>query len=620
MSVGYGELHEPDQVSLEWLLSIWPITTSIARSTAAGDLIALSRSSSTLRALTHGLPIGLNSPKWEGATLRCASDLQIGNHQTRHWTNLKSLASFSCSDSSHREPKPSANTKTNVVRPCKFCSKPVCKTCIVRSFFADPKQSKNTFRYRTRYLCSKCWETGNLRKDFRYPAEHVTREHIWRGQSYGQRGGRCSCSASEDNWLCRECRHLQNISGPSNSSLSDAERRPAETMNRGQQTQQPGAEHDEMNCYGLDCNKIVEDHTKERRRICLWCSKSLPRQFAGEERLRWEERQVEARAAAAASRSADIYEWARNRFRTLTMSRRQMRGTEACILLTARDGPDHDKPIFVRHLDAVNYRQVMHDGTAPTPDQVYQSKNGRWTYSLEFLKSVGKQILTSTGGLPPPSWSDSDYFFDLTSANGLEMARRNRELRFLPSPSISFLDSPRSSLIRLAAQLYEAGLMNQYELHHVANYHWSSFTNISHLLDDIYKQYAVWEAETQDQSGLKTRRKFGELLIESKATIKRSGVKVPVEPPPDIEEDIDVPTVPHHGSFDSSTRRNAEQEPSQSNNTSAHGDIQGDEQMTREDLNNNALYLPSFPVSLDSDIHDLGMGDTEHTPTSSHSA
>lgn len=422
--------HDTDTLSLEHLLSIWPIASTLACKLSVGDLISLSRTSSVARAHTHGFPLANTSDEDTDDVASNTQYLFVGKHQTPQWSTLKSLAGFTCSSFSHRDPKSSGSTN-NVVRPCKFCSRPVCKACLVRTFFADKSQSKNTFRYRARYLCSKCWESGNLRKDFRFPTENISREHIWRGQSYGQRGVYCCCSVSEDNWLCKDCRTLQNVSGPDNNTLMDADRGLVEANQQYREVSKIDTAVTEMKCYGLNCSDVIDDYNRDRRRICLWCSKGLARQFGGEDRLRWEEKQVEIRAARAAVRSADIAEYHRNRFRAFTMSRREMRGTTQCVLLTGRDGPEHDQPIFVRHLDATNYRKFLPDHVAPSPDDVYRSKNGRWRYSTAMMKSINTWKLGK--GLEPPIGVKPEDLFASTAEGALTLARPNK----------AFLEAPR---------------------------------------------------------------------------------------------------------------------------------------------------------------------------------
>lgn len=450
-----SESHGEEDVGIERVLSIWPIISCFALYVSAGDLISLSRTSSALRAITHGFPID-NNPF---ASNTRQGFLRIGDYQTAHWANLKALSRFECSSSTHR------STKQYPTCPCRFCSKPICKACIVRNFFTNPRD--DTFKHRTRYLCPTCWESGNLRKDFRHPIDHVSREHIWRGRSYTQRGSYCSCSGSSDNWLCIPCKTLQNASAPTNQNISEVLPNEKERHSRSALVGLLEAP-EPVRCFGLDCPNEILEADRERRRICLWCSKPLPRQYAGEDRLRWESRQVEIRAAAAASRSADIAEWARNRFRSLTMSRREMRGSEACLALShGRDSPEHDQPIFVKHLDAVNYRRFMIESDWLSPDSVYQSKHGRWTYTRGFLMQVNERFLRHTHVTRAINGvSAADLFGSTHTDAGLFGARTNLTLAL--GKHRSFLRKSKrkriskwslDTLARHQAILWEVGLV-----------------------------------------------------------------------------------------------------------------------------------------------------------------
>lgn len=473
--------------SLGHLISIYPISSTIATYLPAGDLISLSRSSKALRFHTHAFPSVPRSLPFgsqpHSTNTPPAPDLRIGDHQTRQWANLKSLAPFVCSFPSHKDPK---SAKINPCHACKFCSRPICKTCIVRSFFTDPKSSKLTYKYRARHLCPKCWSTGNLRKDFRFPADCVSREQIWKGRGYAQRGNWCGCSASEDNWVCGECRLLQNASGFLNLALSDVS---AESSKKREELVPSSGDFVAVKCYGLDCDAMIDQVDRDRRRICLWCSKPLMRPYGGDDRLRWEEKQIEIRAAAAASRSADIYEWARNRFRNLTMSRREMRGTEACVRLTGSDGPEHDKPIFVRHLDTINYRKYMSERSSPSGDSVYQSKHGRWTYSRQFLTRVdrcaGNENRAQVFPLPPGT--DVKTLFLLNMEIGLPGARVNSSPHFRRPPGAC------DTILRYGAQLQNAGLLDQECLNWLLLSLDESSDGMIALKDKLFSYLGTWE-------------------------------------------------------------------------------------------------------------------------------
>ncbi|KAK5035317.1 hypothetical protein LTS07_002753 [Exophiala sideris] len=165
----------------------------------------------------------------------------------------------------------------------------------------------------------------------------------------------CTCTLKDDGWLCLDCKDLQNW----------------EAISTG-----------ETRCHGQGCGTSL-DADKERRRICLWCDKALPRQIGGTTRHHWNNKLVEARARNAASRQADMEEYNRKRLKLLTMSRREMRGDFA-----VKDDPDADTPQFVRHLDTLNYRSYMEESVAPSGDSVYDSKRGYWRYSVPFLLAM----------------------------------------------------------------------------------------------------------------------------------------------------------------------------------------------------------------------------------------
>lgn len=244
-----------------------------------------------------------------------------------------------------------------------------------------------------------------------------------------------------------------------------------------------------VKCYGLDCDEMIDQVDRDRRRICLWCSKPLVRPYGGDDRLRWEEKQIEIRAAAAASRSADIHEWARNRFRNLTMSRREMRGTEACVRLTGSDGPEHDRPIFVRHLDTINYRKYMSERSSPSGDSVYQSKHGRWTYSREFLMRVDRCAGTEDRAkvFPLPSGTDVKTLFLLNMEIGLPGARTNSSPHFRRSLG------PCDTILRYGAQLHNAGLVDQECLDWLLSSPHASSTEMVNLKDRLFSYLGTWE-------------------------------------------------------------------------------------------------------------------------------
>ncbi|EHY55695.1 hypothetical protein HRR83_007910 [Exophiala dermatitidis] len=376
----------PD-LKLETLLSIWPIARNLSQWLPVGDLISLSRSSVTLRAVLHGFETPRLPPQdreelvpSDPGTVR--DELHIGQHGTIYWQQLKDQAPFECSSRTH--------TKGPTPKPCRYCSKPICDACIVRSSFA--RGHENTFQNRTRYLCSKCWETGNSSQSERFPLLNNNTsspdpnppKRKWYDPD-GSTKDYCTCTLKDDGWLCLDCKDLQN-----QEALSIT------------------------HCHGKDCREPLEAD-KERRRICLWCNKALPRQIGGTTRYHWNQKMVEARARNAASRQADLEEYNKRRLKLMRMSRREMRGDEA-----VKDDPDADVPQFVRHLDTLNYRSYMSDAAAPSGDAIYDSKRGYWRYTREFLLEMGTRCRCAR--LPPPPQIKA------FCASALTFARTNGQL------------------------------------------------------------------------------------------------------------------------------------------------------------------------------------------------
>ncbi|ETN46554.1 uncharacterized protein HMPREF1541_00739 [Cyphellophora europaea CBS 101466] len=142
-------------------------------------------------------------------------------------------------------------------------------------------------------------------------------------------------------------------------------------------------------CHGLGCSDSAgADY--ERRRVCLWCSKTLPH-LGATSRQAWNQKIFDARTRNALSRQADMEEYNRKRLRMMRMSRREMRGDQAVL-----GDPDADVPQFVRHLDSCcNYRNFVEEKHVPSGEAVYQSKNGYWRYTRGFLLRIGESCLQS---------------------------------------------------------------------------------------------------------------------------------------------------------------------------------------------------------------------------------
>lgn len=337
---------------------------------------------------------------------------------------------------------------------------------------------------------------------------------------------------------------LQNEGGPANVSFFDVVSRGP--VNKGKQRGDASIGNQvlggiDVPCYGLNCANIISasDGSRDRRRICLWCSRPLARPFGGEDRLRWEEKQLTIRAAHAASRSADIAEWARNRFRSLTMSRREIRGTDVCDILP---GPAeaHDRRIFVKHLDAVNYRALISEQAAPMPEDVYNSKHGYWRYRSAFLGNrsfcerfkggyVGKVWVDADQELQPPEGTSPDELFKLTSAGALPLARRNKDLRprlggVHGGIHMEWNERPKEALLRLAVQLHDAGLMSEEEFHIVVDrrYRFGKVEDWEDALDRMHQQLMVFEASDEESIAARDiRETFGDVLKEKRAVTLR---------------------------------------------------------------------------------------------------
>lgn len=336
--------------TIESLIPIWTVAESISNCLPVGDLISLSRSTISLRAGLHGFgPMDIGD---ETTPARPRDSLSIGRHNTAQWKLLKSNAPWECSLKSH--------TKGDRPTPCLYCSRPVCGACIVKSSFS--RGHENTFQNRIRHLCTKCWETGTQSRGHRFPLIPSERPgsatNPWYDATESTRDY-CVCTLKSDGHICPDCKDFQNWEAIA---------------------------HGDAECHGLNCKEPLGDD-KERRRICLWCDKALPRQIGGTTRHHWNRRIVEARARTITSRQADIEEYNRKRLLLMRMSRREMRGDDA-----VQDDAEADAPQFVRHLDTMNYRAYMNEAAAPTPEAVYDSKRGFWRYNPGFMLKVGSRV------------------------------------------------------------------------------------------------------------------------------------------------------------------------------------------------------------------------------------
>ena len=362
-----------DKATLLSIASPWPIALTLATYLPAGDLINLARTSIPLRAALHGLqppsPADLQFTSYS----RSRPALRIGDHQTSYWKRLKQAAPFLCASPTH--------TKGSSPRPCRYCSTPICEACIVRDSFA--KHSENTFKNRCRFLCKGCWNSGNPHRRCRFKGDpDSTQDGASRYNFAPGDGEFCACTNKDDGWLCIGCKDMQN----------------AEANVSGSQL-----------CFGEACSVALEED-KDRRRICLWCDRPTLRGRASiESRLAFDQKMQDARA----KRGLSFEDRTRKQQKLYRMSRRELRGNEA-----VEQDPLADAPQFVRHLDTMNYQRFMRREHAPSGEQVYQSKLGRWVYDRNFLIEIGKRCKR----LPRRS-----EFRNLTTGDGKEPGRTNLE-------------------------------------------------------------------------------------------------------------------------------------------------------------------------------------------------
>jgi hypothetical protein len=162
-------------------------------------------------------------------------------------------------------------------------------------------------------------------------------------------------------------------------------------------------------CFGEACSVALEED-KDRRRICLWCDRPTLRGRASfGSRLAFDQKMQDARAR----RGLSFEDRTRKQQKLYRMSRRELRGNEA-----VDQDPLADAPQFVRHLDTMNYQRFMRREHAPSGEQVYQSKLGRWVYDRNFLIEIGRCCKR----LPK-----RNEFRNLTTGDGKEPGRTNLE-------------------------------------------------------------------------------------------------------------------------------------------------------------------------------------------------
>lgn len=215
--------------SLLELLCAYPILENLVAVLPLGDLFNLSKTSSTIRFVLHGLPIRFVKKPSSLRAVRPA--LSIGRHETSHWKNLKAKSPLCCSELQH--------TRGSNIKGCLMCSMPVCEACIIKASFG--KRDENTFSNRTRSLCVECFDSGNQHQEATLNGEEpvILTPYLMRTE--------CICTA-KDGHLCVRCKTKQN---------SKLETR-----------------HNQ--CYGTGCSKSISDDFGGR--VCIWCDLPLPRE------------------------------------------------------------------------------------------------------------------------------------------------------------------------------------------------------------------------------------------------------------------------------------------------------------------------------------------------------
>jgi hypothetical protein len=340
-------------MSLEALITIWPVALCLSSHLSTDDLVATARCSTGLRAALHGF--GLPSEPSESSQ-NVRESIYVGLHGTPYWQGLKDVTAKTCSSKTH--------TKGDKVHNCRLCSALICEACIVRSSFARGKEE--TFKNRVRFFCHDCWIQDVPSKSERYPLNPPSsgyKADPSRSSEQNTSYSVCRCTLKSDGWLCIECKDRQNYEAVSSERLT---------------------------CHGSACSKFVGPDY-EGRRICIWCNLSLPRHVGHAARTAWTQKIIEARQRNALSRQADVFEYQVKRRKMMRMSRREMRGDVA-----VEGDADADSPQFIRHLDSCcNYRNHMREHAAPSGHDVYASKRGYWRYSTPFLVEIGKRCTRS---------------------------------------------------------------------------------------------------------------------------------------------------------------------------------------------------------------------------------
>lgn len=216
--------------SLLDIVLIHPIQQSLLCSLSLGDLLHLSRTNSTFRAVFHGVPIKAHD-RGLLASAHSRPSLFIGAHDTQYWKRCKSMTLLACSESHH--------VRGEKIRGCRMCSMPVCEACIIKSSFGKPDE--RTFSSRTRSFCPDCYGLGNVHRDRRLTGTDAKSD----APHFDPQEPICECTA-KDGHLCVQCKTKQRV---------DA----------GKECNQ---------CHGKGCSRAKEGGFSGR--VCLWCDLRLP--------------------------------------------------------------------------------------------------------------------------------------------------------------------------------------------------------------------------------------------------------------------------------------------------------------------------------------------------------
>ena len=142
-------------VSLEDLLSVFPVGKVLISSLPSLDLYSLSESSLPIRSALcaffeeKGVIAVVDFIKTSRLTPAA------NKHVTIYLNGVKTKGPVSCSEPQH--------TRGDSVRDCRMCSIPVCEACVFKASFG--KRHNKTHHNRLRFLCVDCWDAVHSGKE-----------------------------------------------------------------------------------------------------------------------------------------------------------------------------------------------------------------------------------------------------------------------------------------------------------------------------------------------------------------------------------------------------------------------------------------------------------------------